>query len=207
MPTTWNPSDKSATINLSGGNLVATGASFNFSGVRSTSGKNLVTGGKFYFEISCNGSFSDVRSWLGFAGNLASLGAIPSSSHTASLNKPGTTMEVAGFNPIAVALGAFGSNTYGVAVDFSAKEWWATSDGINWNAGGASDPATPGTGDFWTTQLSTDTTGHICCTIIDSGAAMTLNAGASAFAYPLPSGFVAWDDTPPPTSSFGVVIS
>ena len=44
--TTWNPADKSATMTLSGGNLIATGSSW-IAWVRAVDKK---TTGKFYWE-------------------------------------------------------------------------------------------------------------------------------------------------------------
>ena len=50
-PVTWNPSDKSANITLSSGNLIATRASgtTSYGGVRATSGKAYTSNG--YFEV------------------------------------------------------------------------------------------------------------------------------------------------------------
>lgn len=197
--TIWNASDKTSGITVS--SELATANQFNFNGVRSTNGKTIASGGKFYYELTCNGAFSDARSYIGFAGNTAVLGAEPNSAHVASLNKAGTQMVVAGFAPITVAFGAITSKTFGVAVDFTAKKWWMTTDGINWNAGGTADPTTGVGADTWTSQFAADTTFHIATTIIDNTASVTLNAGNSAFAFGAPSGFDPWDAAAPPTTS------
>ncbi len=48
---TWNPSDRSASITLTGGNLVATGGAFAAASVRGTLSKSS---GKHYFECLVN---------------------------------------------------------------------------------------------------------------------------------------------------------
>jgi hypothetical protein len=50
-PTTWNPADKSASIGLSGGNLVASANGATIVGVRSTAFK---TTGKWHWEVTMN---------------------------------------------------------------------------------------------------------------------------------------------------------
>lgn len=52
-PTTWNPSDKNASITLSNGNLTAACSSGGSGGVRSVVG---VSSGKWYWELTVNGS-------------------------------------------------------------------------------------------------------------------------------------------------------
>lgn len=49
IPTTWNPSDKDATITLSNGNLTAACSSVGFGAVRSVRG---VSDGKYYWEVT-----------------------------------------------------------------------------------------------------------------------------------------------------------
>jgi hypothetical protein len=195
MTTTWNASDKSAAITLSGGNLIATGTSFNFNGMRSNTSKNLATEtGKYYFEVTCNASFSDSRSAIGFATGAASLGSTPASAHIGGVTKPGTVVEAAGFDPITTTLGAFTSKTVGVAMDFANLRYWITEDGSTWNAGGTANPATGVGFGLWQVASFPTTSGmFIYGTIIDNGAAMTLNAGASAFVFTKPTGFSAWD--------------
>lgn len=189
--TTWNPSDKTSGITLSGGNLIATANTFNFNGMRGTTSKDNVTGGAFYFEVTCNGSFSDGRSFIGFGLATAGLGTTNSSASLGGINEAGTNIQVAGFDPRTVALGAFPSKTYGVAIDITNKKYWFTSDGTTWNAGGTANPATGVGGGTWTIQLGAPI--FIMGSIIDTGAAMTLNPGPSSFLYTIPSGFVAWD--------------
>lgn len=57
LPVTWNPSDKSALLTLSGGNLVTTPAATlsatAFASVRGTIGKNS---GKWYYEVTASGA-------------------------------------------------------------------------------------------------------------------------------------------------------
>ena len=65
---TWNPSDKSSNINLSNGNLTATGAAGSFSNARGT---RAVSSGLFYFEMVI-GTISNVNQ-LGIGNGSASL--------------------------------------------------------------------------------------------------------------------------------------
>src|ERR1700688_4047700 len=65
--TTWNPSDKSAGITLSGGNLVATGSASPAS-VRSTASRLS----KYYFEVTATTAGSNMA--IGIADATYSLG-------------------------------------------------------------------------------------------------------------------------------------
>jgi hypothetical protein len=195
VDTTWDSGQKTAGITLSGGDLVATSTTFNFNGVRSINGKTIASGGKYYFEVACNNSFSDNRSYVGFCGDLCTNGAQYNSAHNAGLNKPGTQM-TAGFTPIATTFGVINNQTFGVAIDIPNKRFWVTNDGSTWNAGGTADPVGNVGGCEWTTIFNTDTTLHISCCIIDIGAEMTLNVGNTSFAYAVPAGFDAWDAVP-----------
>src|SRR5674476_176250 len=173
--TTWNPSDKTG-IDLSGGDLIASGHSFSFNGMRSTNPKSLTETGKFYFEIACNSAFSDARSIIGFATESAALGSYaPGNNYLATYNKDGTNMDVAGFDLISTTQGAWNGKTVGVAIDFGNKKWWITLDGTTWNACGTANPATGVGSVFWTTQFSSGTGFYIQGTIIEAGATMTLN--------------------------------
>lgn len=200
MPTTWNPADQTG-IDFSGGNLVASGHSFNFNGMRSTTSKSS---GVQYFEVTCNGSFSDSRSCIGFGLSTATLGQTNANGNAGGINEAGTNIQVAGFDPRTVSLGAFPNKTYGVVLDIDSKKYWFTGDGITWNTGGTDNPSTGLGGATWTTQLAGPI--FIMGSIIDAGATMTLNTGASAFAYSLPVGATAWDSTPPARTGHGAII-
>lgn len=105
--TTWNPSDKTSNVALSGGNLVATTSGFAGGGVRSVIGKSS---GKWYWEVivttvadlyagvsSTGGSldpawyYTTGMGWNGSSGSLM--------KNNASVGSPGTytTGDVLGF--------------------------------------------------------------------------------------------------------------
>lgn len=202
--TTWNPSDETG-IDFSGGNLVATGHSFNFNAVRGTDAGHSTTGSeKIYFEVTCNSSFSDSRSIIGIQDDIGHLGGdFLQCSHFLGLNEAGATIGEQGIGLVSVAFGPINGQTFGIAVDTGGQKFWMTNDGVTWNSGGSNDPAT-GVSDIspasftWSSNFS----GSVLlpmANIVDTGASVTLNTGGSAFAYALPTGFVAWDAPPPLT--------
>lgn len=196
--TVWNAADKTASITLSGVNLIATGTAFAFAGLRATNPKLIASAVKVYYEITANASFTDNRSWDGFGSESMTLGAVkPPGGNYGSRNEDGTLVEVTGTGGVVTAFGAINSKTTGFAIDFAAKKFWVTDDGTTWNAGGTANPATGVGGATWTTGFGADLNFYIAATIIDNGAAFTLNAGNSAFAHTVPSGFSSWDTAVP----------
>src|SRR5690242_21512634 len=133
--TTWNPSDKSATITLTNGNNTATTSTAVAQGVRSTTSFNTGAGKKF-FEITLNQTTPDTGVGLATANYFLADG-----------NQIGGSTDggnAVGFYPVTSAgttLGIFtlgnmlshgtGSDVNGavvsVAVDFTAKLVWFTS--------------------------------------------------------------------------------
>jgi hypothetical protein len=187
MSTTWNPSDKGSGIVLSGGNKIATGASGN-NKVRGTT--SHVTSGKYYLEYPSN-SVTAGSGIIGFG--LASVG----------LND-NTVTDCVGVDPG----GNFKSDSEGhatgltpngkhlsFAVDFTNGKIWMRFDGGVWfgNSVGTPDPVTNTNG----LPLS-ETLALFPLTFIQNVGNNTINAGDTAFTYAIPSGFIAWDSTPPP---------
>jgi hypothetical protein len=188
--TVWNASDETG-VAVTGNGLIATTSTFNFNGIRATPLKSLSGTGKFYFEIACNGLFSDSRSSIGFGDGSATNGqGEGNAAHTAGINEAGTLIQSAGFDTITVTLGPITGQTLGFAVDLGNKLWWVTYDGVHWNAGGTANPTTGLGGVQWTTQLTTSIAPMV--TIIDNGASATLNCGQKVFTHTKPSGFSAW---------------
>lgn len=70
-PTTWNASDKDATITLSGGNLTAACSSAGIGGVRSSFG---VTWGKWYWELTVG--TANAREFIGAADSAWTLSGL-----------------------------------------------------------------------------------------------------------------------------------
>jgi hypothetical protein len=141
-PTTWNPSDKSAGITLSGGNLVATNSNgTGIDGVRSVDS----TTGKVYFEIVWT-------VYLVTAGGGAMQIGIGNSSAVLTTTLLGQTT-AAGYRDDSLALYNFGPNAVGsmntglndnigVAVDVPNKKMWFRKNGGTWDVTGGDDPAT-----------------------------------------------------------------
>ena len=191
---TWNGSDKSATITLTGGSLIATAtSSFNL-GVRNTLYRST---GKFYAEFS-NLNW-DSGCGVGLADATYTLGSSTGSDVVMVVTGGGINS-----NGSALASGltdpAGAGHTVDIAVDLDAKLFWGRVDNGNWNGSGTANPAT-GAGGIdltwggWSwTQLTPYTQLHISTgsggTYNDS---TTANFGGSAFAHTKPVGFSGWD--------------
>jgi len=136
---TWNPSDKSASVTLSNGNLTAVptaGAVY----VRDTSFQNPGAG-KFYFEYHLD---------------LANSGSTNSYGIGTSAAAPGSTNLTCVCNPLtggifyngtvpsgSPSLGALANGTYlCCAVDLVNKRMWFRANGGNWNGNATYNPAT-----------------------------------------------------------------
>lgn len=72
VPTTWNPADKGAGVDLSGGNLVAASGYYT-SSVRSVDG---VSAGKWYWEVTANANAAYVMAGIGTASALVEHGSL-----------------------------------------------------------------------------------------------------------------------------------
>lgn len=196
--TTWNPNDKSATITLSGNNLLATNSS-GTAAVRSTSSKSS---GKVCWEVAATTISGNWDVGLANANYILSTG-----------DGLGSDSNGIGFDPNYAlasnsALGVFfqslltsaadsTGDVNGAAVtmcaDFGAQLYWVTSPrmrslGSTWNNSGSADPAT-GTGGLSLSGLTCP-----CFVAWQDGeaASATLNT-AGPFAVSTPSGFMAWD--------------
>jgi hypothetical protein len=180
---TWNPSDKSASIALSGGNLIATqGIPTDFESVRATLSRSS---GKYYFEVAAG---------AGGAGNTV-VGLAESGLSLATYT--GATATSYGFyqlngqklnNGSATAFGSAwaGPSVVGVAVDLTAGLlWFAIAN--TWQASG-----NPAAG---TNAAFSGLTGakFPTLTLYDNGRTGTGRFKASDFTYSPPSGFSAWE--------------
>lgn len=192
-PTTWNPSDKSGLITLSGGNLSAEIAQsvFNFESVRATQSRSA---DKYYFEIQVNAldpfkdmlvgiatDDLDLASFVG--GDLNSIGYYALNGNVYVNN---TSVNV----NAAYAVGDY----IHIAVDFDNARIWFRKAGSFWNGSGTANPAantggltiTPGTYFPGWTGNGRGNPG----TSLDKA---TANFGASAFNGTVPAGFTAWN--------------
>lgn len=159
---TWNPSDKSASVTLSNGNLTATNAGASWSSARSTVGKSS---GKWYWEYT-----------------IASLGYVEVGAGIATSALDGRFV-----NPWGTGWGGQ-SNTAGfgagdvvqVAIDIDGGNIWVGKNGT-WNGSG-----NPSTG---ANPYQTGVSGTIYPMVTVYAAEATVNLGASTFQYQPPVGF------------------
>lgn len=174
-------------VTLSGANLIATNASAGDNGVKSVHLKNS---GKLYAEMLFN-SLGGGNSGGGVVGtkcNYASMGSNGARAFMAFKNG-GVFINTA--NPF--NNGAVSGQTLCIAIDFAHNTGWLRVNGGNWNNSGSADPAT-NTGGVDISAITADGL-LLTAMLTQSGETCTLNAGASAFAFTMPSGFTGWDNT------------
>lgn len=189
MPnSTWNPSDKSAGITLSGGNLVAANNNSTLSSVRTV---DKQVSGKFYWEATLT-SWGHTNDSIGFGVSSASLTAglaTNASPGTCSLNRGGVVYVdgvSAGFS--------FGTVTSGTvvcfAIDLSARwVWFRLGAAGNWNNSAPANPATGAGGVAVTVGAGLPAYPMLACQL--TGDSVTANFGDTAFTGVVPSGFTA----------------
>jgi hypothetical protein len=190
---TWNPSDKSANMVLSNGNLSATSAIANYVGARGTNG---LTSGKAYFETTWTGSGFTGFSGIGLATAAAAVGGGVSAGGVVAADITGNiwTNGASGVGPIA---GLASGDRICVAVDFGNHNIWFRTNGGNWNGSGTANPST-NTGGL---SISGQIGGAAAFPYIASGNTVTTgtaNFGATAFAQAVPSGFSSWNSLSQP---------
>lgn len=188
MATTWNAGDKSSHISLSVGNHVAT--SIAGSGNEAVRGTTSKSSGKWYIEypqIDFGGfgggilGFGDASYSLTGGGDLThSFGVLTNGN----LPTPGTM----GSTPTGKHIS--------IAVDLTAQKFWCRYNGGLWNNDAAADPATNTNG----LSIAGFYSGAVfpLVSLQFNPCSGTINSGDSAFTYTPPSGFTAWDSTPPP---------
>ncbi len=186
---TLNPSDKSANLTLSGGNLIATrgAAAAAWSSVRST----IPFIGKVYVEVTSGFANATDGMDTGFGLSSVSTGTYPG----AVANSYGVVKGTSGGNATAYSAGGGGvnyaQNACGVGdvarlcIDVPAgKAWYQQAGSANWHGGG--DPVTGTTPTFTFTPGSVM---YFMLALYQSGNTATVNFGASAFTYSVPAGF------------------
>jgi hypothetical protein len=190
--TTWNPSDKTAGITLSGGNLVAL-ASTGTQGVRAA---DLQYTGKFYFEVTVNVNsgnnhclgFVPAGTVLGttFANNLVSSFA----GRQAIVNSANSSVYINGVIALSLSGTAWVAGTLVcIAIDLDAGlVWFREGAAGNWNTSASANPAT-GAGGVATGYVRTPAYPVFQSTT--SGQQVTANFGDTAFSGAVPSGFIS----------------
>lgn len=194
LPSILNPFDKNPLVHLSSDKLTADGSinpGYSYNCVRSTTKKSS---GKYYVEFLYSaGHPGSYGVSLGIANAAVSLGIELGNFDSVSLEVDGELY--IGNSSSSIGCFILVGHVIGMAVDFDAKKIWYSDNG-NW--GGTTNPATNtgGTsfavlhpGPYFVILTAGGTTGP------DT---MTVNFGATAFAYTAPNGFLIWNTPPPP---------
>lgn len=184
-PTTFNPSDKSSTVTLSGGNLTATYAT-SYGGVRSISS---YTSGKKYMEWFVNVGVNAFDSAFGVANATADLTAVTTTGEAGYFE--GDTTIFGNNGTVLTGLSTYSQLiTMGMAVDFGNLKIWFRNNGGNWNNNPSGDPvANVGGGDI------SFITGPIFAWALGNGAnlaSLTANFGSTAYSFTPPTGYTNW---------------
>ena len=180
---TWNPSDKSANITLSGGDLTATSTAGGPNNVRSTVGKST---GKYYSEHTVTHS-SGAEYSLGVATAADPLNEYGGSYTTGiAFYMDGTVY----YNSALVTTiqSTSSGQRVDMAVDLDADLiWWRTAGG-NWNNSGTANPAT-GTGGI---ALSVAGTVFVMASMLYNAEVNAAAFASGSWAGTAPSGYGAW---------------
>lgn len=179
--TTWNPADKSPNVNLTGGNLLAYGATGGFNGlVRAT---NSVAGGKYMFSYTMVAL--DAR--IGTGDASASLN---NNLHAAAWAYWPSTGEVygGGGGPRGTAAAASAGQVVDIAVNFATGKVWVRVAAGLWNNSGAADPAT-GVGGFDISTILGVGPWFPMAQVDGLSAQAILNCFPTSY----PAGFLPWD--------------
>lgn len=186
-PTTLNPSDKSAQITLSGGNLVMTG-----SAIASTDNVRTVASystGKFYCEMLSGAVATSYAHAIGLANSTASLTAGPGSPdvNSIALYDGDTNVYAAGGSAGNSGINYVGaaSDVVGMAVDIGAGLIWFRVNGGNWNNSALNDPVT-GVGGINVAAVSKP---WFVLGQSGANAVNTFNFGTTAYANAAPVGY------------------
>lgn len=176
--TTWNPSDKAASISLSNGNLTATKASGATDAlVRATVGK---TSGKWHFEITVGTTGNTDRPGVGIANSTQSLTAyLGSSANSICLFASGDVYGSASIISAGATAPWGAGDVVAVEVDVGAQLiYFQVSGGLR------------------TSGISFSFISGIlfpALDLFDTGDVSTANFGGSAFTITPTSGYVAWN--------------
>lgn len=182
--TTWNPSDKNASITLSGGDLTATNSSSSTTdnkAVRGTIGKSS---GKWYWEVTMTTIGDNVQ--VGVARSTESLSNfIGSGTYGWGYNNYGTLWNGGAG---AVTKDAFTAGTViGIALDMDSGEVSFYKNGV-------------------LQHTFTGVTGTIYPALSAiNGGVFTANFGATSFAHSAPSGFIALNSDSPYSPAAGSI--
>lgn len=171
--TTWNPSDKSASVTLSGGNLVASTPGGGFFAVRGSTSKSS---GKWVFEINID---TGTQHMVGFANSAQVLTTYPGATGNNSIGYYSSAGERF-LNGSSAAYGtgfALGDDVM-CCVDADARTCFFIRNGTS----------------YASIDISAISGALFPCWSSNTSAAVTTNFGATAFVNTLPSGYDAWNN-------------
>lgn len=182
--TTWNPSDKSASITLSGGNLVAASSS-SLTGARAI---DRQVSGKFYWEVTAN-TWAFSSSAVGLAWQAWPLNVSITTAFTCGVNRNGTLLSDGVASGVAFGTIA-NASVICIAVDLVARLLWVRIGAAgNWNNNASFSPAA-GTGGV-SISLGAGVPAYPIVYFAGGSEQVTANFGDSAFTGAVPSGFTA----------------
>jgi len=181
-PTTWSTTDKTASVVLTGSNLVAT-SNGNNQGIRGAQG---LSAGKYYFEVTMGWLVGN--DLIGIANSAAALNiTAPLNACTVAnsgaivLNNVSTGVSLSGTGPAGTVIG--------IAVDLDSKRiWFRVAPSGNWNGNAAYTPG--GTGGIDFTVIATGNL-YPYASFNSFTYAYTGNFGPSGFTGAVPAGFSA----------------
>jgi hypothetical protein len=187
VPTTWNPSDKNASIVLSNGNLTATGpVTTGACGVRGT---NFRRTGKYYFEITVvSANDTNIGAYVGISDSTAA--SLTDFSGFSNANgflyaSPGGIYYNTNATPTTGST-YLNADVISVAVNMSGRRIFVAKNNV-WQT------HTPGVGAGWDYVTTSPITPYfLASTATTVAPAVTLNVGSSSFVYTKPSGYLAW---------------
>lgn len=186
MPTTWDASDKSANIALSGGDLVATTTSTATGSVRAS----VDWSAKQYIEITLTALPGGGQAMAGVADASDGIGTLPGNS--VGYNSTGDVYF--GVSVVDTDTPLTVGNVWCLAVDAPNGRIWIRRNNGLWNKSAAADPGSNPVD--YVAYGDVSITGAAAPWVVFSGAsgiAVTVNFGATAFAYTPPTGYSGVD--------------
>jgi|SRR5215467_13181646 len=193
--TTWSATDKTASVTLSGANLVATSSGGNQAG-RSVDSK---TTGKYYWEVNATTLANFGNTQVGVANGTTSITAFAASSGSGGcvLDRSGNL-----FSNGSTITGSAGGLTQGVAAGVALdltnlRVWIRGGPAAFWNGNSSANPATNIGGVDISAYISGSAPGFAVYALAGSGDVLTANFGDSAFSGTVPAGFTSGLPGPP----------
>jgi hypothetical protein len=189
----WNPADTHADLTIT--DWLTLTHLVNDSTDRSSRANLARTIGKFYFEVTVNVQTGSIVAAGIDGGSIVLNDFVGDNGASVGWQQNGNLLNN---GAVADTYASYAVGTLGIAWD-GIKAYFSkiTAGAHNWQGIGT-DPAT-GTGGF--TPASTITNAYPAADITKVGDSISANFGASAFAAPIPAGFVSWDGSQASTGS------